>query len=107
MTHEQLNEILAKQFGYNQAFIDRLNGHIDRRMIARMKDSLKNVQSQLANMYAEHGGDVTLAEMAKYDRLAKMENEIRAPFDGLVSNLSVQQGQTVAQNDLLATLSPT
>jgi len=31
-----------------------------------------------------------------------MENEIRAPFDGVVQSLSVSAGQVVAQNDVLA-----
>ena len=83
MTHEQLNEILARQFGYNQAFIDRLNGQVDRDIVNRLKQSLTNVQGQLANMYAEHGSDVTLAEMSKYDRLAKLEAAINAELRAL------------------------
>ena len=32
----------------------------------------------------------------------KMENEIRAPFDGVVVSLSVTVGQTVLRNQMLA-----
>ncbi len=34
----------------------------------------------------------------------KMQNELKAPRDGVVQRISVQAGQTVEQNKLLVTL---
>jgi len=70
------NKYMAEVFGYSQKFIDRLNGNVERAVARRLKQSLKNVQQQLANMYASMGDQVTFSEMNKYNRLAQIEASI-------------------------------
>jgi len=70
------NKYMAEVFGYSQKFIDRLNGNVEKAVARRLKQSLKNVQQQLANMYASMGDQVTFAEMNKYNRLAQIEASI-------------------------------
>ena len=56
----------------------------------------------ITRILAEEGDRVHAEQTLFVLEAMKMENEIRAPFDGVVKSLSVSTNQVVAQNDVLA-----
>lgn len=77
ISHEQLNDRIAKLFGMSQDIIDKMNGHVDRRLVKLYKDNLNDIQNRIAKMYRDYGDNVKLAEMHKFKRLVTLEDDIR------------------------------
>lgn len=50
------------------------------------------------------GGNVTKGQALLILEAMKMENEVRAPADGVIKEMCVQQGRTVEKGDLLVVL---
>lgn len=56
----------------------------------------------ITRVLVEPGAAVQAGQPLLVLEAMKMENEIRAPFDGVVSSISVAGGQTVVSNQVLA-----
>lgn len=56
----------------------------------------------VTRILTQPGATVTAGQALLVLEAMKMENEIRAPFDGVVSSLPVAVGQTVMRNQVLA-----
>lgn len=56
----------------------------------------------ITHVMVEPGTAVSAGQPLLILEAMKMENEIRAPFDGVVSSLSVGGGETVVRNQVLA-----
>jgi len=76
MPIEDTNKYLADVFGYSQRQAERIAAGLEKAVARRLKQSLKEVQQKLANMYASMGDQVTFADMQKYNRLTNIEYEI-------------------------------
>jgi acetyl/propionyl-CoA carboxylase alpha subunit len=55
----------------------------------------------ITRILVEPGAQVEAGQALLILEAMKMENEIRAPFDGFVSSIPVSAGQTVARNQVL------
>jgi acetyl/propionyl-CoA carboxylase alpha subunit len=56
----------------------------------------------ITRVLVEPGAQVEAGQALLILEAMKMENEIRAPFDGVVSSVPVTAGQTVSRNQVLA-----
>jgi biotin carboxyl carrier protein len=56
----------------------------------------------VTRILAEAGEKVQAGQTLLILEAMKMENEIRAPFDGVLRSIPVSAGQTVARNQVLA-----
>jgi len=56
----------------------------------------------ITRVLVEPGAAVSAGQALLILEAMKMENEVRAPFDGVVSSLSVSGGETVVRNQVLA-----
>ena len=56
----------------------------------------------ITRVLVEPGAQVGAGQALLILEAMKMENEIRAPFDGVVSSVPVTTGQTVIRNQVLA-----
>jgi biotin carboxyl carrier protein len=52
----------------------------------------------------EEGHEVTRGQTVVILESMKMQNELKAPRDGVVQRISVKSGETVEQNKILITL---
>lgn len=87
MTKNELNTYMARLYRMSDGAIEKMNGQVDNIMIKAYKNSLKNVQSKLAGMYEKYGDNVKLSDMHKFDRLLKMENNIKGQIVDLGKDL--------------------
>src|SRR5690606_12572134 len=55
----------------------------------------------ITRLMVEPGAAVTSGQALVILEAMKMENEIRAPFDGVVKSVSVAHGETVVRNQVL------
>jgi geranyl-CoA carboxylase alpha subunit len=58
----------------------------------------------ISHVFIQQGAAVSAGQTILILEAMKMENEIRAPFNAVLTKLAVHKGQTVAQDDLLAIL---
>lgn len=92
-TQAELNKRLAQLFGQSDKVIDRMNGQVEKQLISAYRESLKNVQNEIAALYRKYGKTetiagktrevITRADMVKFGRLEKLQESLTSELRGL------------------------
>jgi membrane fusion protein len=118
---QRTQELVAQKFTSEAALTDKRNDVLDQETkLAALRRNRLTLERELGNARAELPTIETktltqIEQLArqqselKQNRVqedAKRENVIRAPIAGIVTNIAVARGETIAENALLATVLP-
>lgn len=80
---DKINNELAKLFKLGDRLDDKTARAYEKRLLKLYRESLKNIQRQIALMYEKYGAKVELSELVAYNRLTNMEIWIKTELTKL------------------------
>jgi len=79
----KINKELLQLFGLGDALDDSILLRYERQLITAYQKARKSIVGQISAMYEKYGDDVTYDEMASFNRLTNLEQEINQQLNGL------------------------
>lgn len=90
---DKINNELAKLFKLGDKFGDKVARTYEKRLLKLYRQSLKNIQRQIALVYERYGDKATLGELVAYNRLTNLEVWIKTELTKLGRSTGTQINQ--------------